>query len=206
MRGIFSICLAAVSLLVGCGPLVELPGQNGVAPVYYELTPSQDTLTAAGIPWTIYIEEPSMAQSLRRERIAVKPDRDRLEYLADAQWSDRVPDLIRRFVAESLESSGHVNAIAAESLDLPTEYRLRMDVRDFEAAYYPDPQRPDVNIRFAVMLVRTAPVEIVASQTFSTSVAARDGEAVSVVAAFNQAMNRVTQDMAGWIAGLKAGS
>ncbi len=201
------ISLALLFALAGCGPLVEFPGQGEEAPVYYELTPDRRLVVKnAEIPWMVFIEEPSMAQSLRRERIAVKPEADRLEYLAGAQWSDRAPDMIRRFVVESLENSGLVTAVGAESLDLPTEYRLRMDVRDFEAVFYPDPARPKINIRFAVMLIRTAPVEIIDTRTFQTSVSADNNNADAIVSAFNRSMNSIMGDVTDWIGALQNAS
>lgn len=191
--GLLSAALAA------CGPIVELPG-GGPPPSVYELDPLARLET--GLPAsdvTVLVEEPGISGSLRVDRIAIKPSANRVEYFAASKWADRTPLLIHNHILQSLETAGAFRVIGFSSIDLPSDYRLKLDVRDFQAeeagagAY-------DVKVRILARLITQGPVRIIAEKSFSSNLQAPGAGTESVVATFNEALDDVVRDMARWLA------
>ena len=195
-----TLTAAALALVsAGCGPLVELPG-GGPAPSIYELRALDSfpgSLTASSA--VVMIDEPNMPGGLRVDRIAIKPTANRVEYMPASRWSDRTAHLIHDHILQSLENAGAFRVIGSSAIDLPSDYRLKLDVRDFQAELDGSPG-PDVKVEILAKLVTQGPVRIVGEKRFSARRAASDGTTDSVVQAFNRAMNEAVGDMAVWIA------
>lgn len=194
----FVACLLSV-LIVACGPIVELPG-GGPPPSVYELDPVERLGTDLAVSdVTVLVEEPGISGSLRVDRIAIKPSANRVEYFAASKWADRTPLLIHNHILQSLETAGAFRVIGFASIDLPSDYRLKLDVRDFQAeevgagAY-------DVKVRVLARLITQGPVRIIAEKSFASDLRAAGAGTESVVATFNEALDDVVRDMASWLA------
>lgn len=185
--------------LVACGPIVELPG-GGPPPSVYELEPVAlpgEDLAVADV--TVLIEEPGISGSLRVDRIAIKPSANRVAYFAASKWADRTPLLIHNHILQSLETAGAFRVIGFAAIELPSDYRLKLDVRNFQAeetgaGVY------DVKVRILARLITQGPVRIIAEKSFSSDLRAPGAGTESVVATFNEGLDEVVRDMARWLA------
>lgn len=191
--------LVPALLLAGCGSLVDLPG-GGEPPALYELRASDGPASsAAARNWILFVEEPSVPGALRTDQITVRLDERRLEYLAGTRWSDRTPQLIARYLEESIENSGLATVVGADTVEIAGDYRLKIDIRDFSADVS-NGGLAQVNVRFGALVLRSAPAEIVSRRQFEASATAGGREAGAIIAAFNDALDQATSGVLLWLA------
>lgn len=202
MKSAFSprfLILIPALLLIGCSSIIDLPG-GGEPPALYELQAYDGP--AGGVTernWVLFVEEPSVPGTLRTDQITVRLGARRLEYLAGARWSDRTPQLIGRYLEESVENSGLAAVVGAGTVEIAGDYRLKIDIRDFSADVGGGGMA-QVNVRFGALVLRSAPAEIISRRQFKASAAARGRKADAIIAAFNDALDQATGELLSWLA------
>ncbi|MBK5909981.1 hypothetical protein CCR85_00540 [Rhodothalassium salexigens] len=190
--------LAGLIVLAGCNPLVELPGQ-GQPPDFYRLSPpgkdnGQSTVARARV---VLVETPSVPGDLAGSDIAVRASDNRINFVDSARWTDRTPDLLRRYLVSALRRAGPIKGIdGREDIDIQADYRLRIDVERFYAELHDSPR---VDIRLTATLLRNGPVVLLADRVFSAERAADSKRAGAIVDAFDGAMDRITTDLEAWL-------
>lgn len=198
---VFLKSFAAVAILIvgGCSSLIDL--SSGPAPAHYVLNPMDKfpAMEAAMPPVTILVDEPGVPGGLRSERIPVRTSDNEIAFFGGARWADRVPLLIHNYVLESLENSGRVTVVGYTEIEIPSDYRLKLDLRDFHADFRTSTDRGEAVVRLKARLVRQGPVEIVAEETFEASVGFSGNQAAGAVSAFDDAMAEVTTDLVLWL-------
>lgn len=193
--------LLVMLLIAACGPLVEFPG-GGEAPRLFQLNPASDLRsagTAADV--TIMVEEPTVPGGISSDLIAVRTGDHEIKYLAGARWTDRTSQLISRYVIESMESSGLISVIGVESLDLPNDFRLKLNIQEFSAVAGVTENAPirNVEVKVSATVVRSMPVYIIATRSFSGSANTTSEDPADIVAAMNEAADSVMVDMFAWV-------
>lgn len=194
---------ATISLMLAaaCGPIVDL-SEQGKAPRLFQLNPASGLVPGATpLELTILVERPTVPGSLSSDFIAVRTGEHEVKYLSGARWSDRAGALLTNYVIESIEMSGIVGVIGVESLDLPNDYRLKLDVQEFSAIVEGRRDQPieRVHVKISATVVRSKPVEILAARSFSSSTAVGSNDPERVVAALNGAADRVLGDLVAWM-------
>lgn len=199
MKSLFGLSLViAVLGLSGCSSLVKL-GPDGPAPAIYTLEP----LSRQGAPKTdapvLFVEEPQVSGALDSLRIAVKRSPVRYEYLPNARWEERTTRLIQRHVARSLDNRTGLNAVGDVNIDLPLLYRLRLDVRKFEATADDAGNLLSVDIAWVATLMDAMSSRVLATQPFKATDRPQSTIVPDAIAhAYNRAMNQIVGDMADW--------
>jgi cholesterol transport system auxiliary component len=146
----------------------------------------------------LIIDAPYAPEGLELRRIAIVRATNGLDYLADGDWSDRTPAMVRAVLVEAFENSRAVAAVGPDSLDLRADFEIDGDLRHFEAIYDSPTQPPTVSVALAVKLVKIPEHKIVAQ----TLIAAREPAAANttpqIVAAFNAALGSVAKQVVTW--------
>ncbi len=195
--------LAVLLVLSGCGAL--LPG-SGPPPKLYRLTPkSTFDVNVPSVDWQLVISPPAAQGAIDTTRIALAPSATRIEYYADAGWTDRMPLMLQALVLESFENSGKIVAVGRRAIGLRSDYELRTDVREFQAEYYSHPGQPQscaatptcIDVIINAKLIYTPQRTIVATRDFAGYAASQD-DLVSIVEAFDEALGTVLKDLVGW--------
>ena len=83
----------------------------------------------------IVVDAPYAPEGLERARIAVVRATNAIDYLADGDWADRTPNMVRAVLVEAFENSKAVAAVGPDSLDLRADFEIEGDLRHFEAVY-----------------------------------------------------------------------
>ncbi|MBV9551705.1 MAG: membrane integrity-associated transporter subunit PqiC, partial [Alphaproteobacteria bacterium] len=150
----------------------------------------------------IVVDAPYAPEGLELRRIAVVRAANGLDYLADGDWADRTPAMIRAVLVEAFENSRAVAAVGPDTLDLRADYEIEGDLRHFEAVYdSPDPRTagsPTVSVGLAVKLVKLPERKIVAQTLLSARQAASANETPQIVAAFNEATANLARQVVQW--------
>lgn len=192
------ILVAGSSLLVlsGCGSLLgpsNAPGQM------YVLAPSLPaSASATRMPWQLTVAKAETSQSLATDRIAIRRGAV-MDYYADAQWSDAVPQLLQNLFVEALEKSGASMSVASDVAGIRADYILQTEVHSFEARYDNGDAAPMIVVDLTVKLMASRSAEILAAREFHQEQPATANSIAAAVAAFDQAVTAVIAEIVPWV-------
>jgi cholesterol transport system auxiliary component len=191
------ILLAASSLtLAGCGSLHLLEPENAPGKIYV-LAPNLPQVSGVSRPaWQIAVATPEASQSLATDRIAIRRQEE-LDYYADAQWTDSVPQLLQTLAVEALEKNG-ITA-ATDVAGIRADYILDSEIRSFEARYDQADAAPTIVIDMTVKLMNARTAAIVASQEFHQEQPASANSVPAAVAGFDQAVASLLEQVVPWV-------
>ncbi len=185
---------AFLGLAAGCTRLF-----SGPAPKLYRVT------AAAGFPpdlphraGQLLIEMPQAAGGLDTRRIALSRSPVSLDYFADAEWTERVPQLVQTALVDSFENSGAVAVLGRDSAGLRADFLLRSEIRRFEADYGTAAGPPVARVAIVVRLVRLPAGAIIADTLFAARVPAQANTMPDIVAAYDAALGQVLKRIVLW--------
>ncbi len=193
------IGLVVVAALGACGPLIELPN-SGPAPDIYNLTARTSAL-AAGTDKMLLIEDPTARGGLDLKLIARRSAPTELQYFDGARWAERTTTMVQAIVAESFETSGQRVTRARGGAVVPSRFELQLDIRDFQAEYYGGDSVPRIHVSLALNIVQLGPLKMIDSIVIDETVYAQGADMRSIIAAFDDALHAVIEDMVEWTTG-----
>jgi cholesterol transport system auxiliary component len=141
---------------------------------------------------------PYAPNAINTARIAMSRSPTSLDYLADGEWTDRVPALVQTALIEAFENSKVFKAVGPDSLDLRSDFVIQGDLRHFEAIYDSASAPPTVSISLAVKLVKVPEQKILAETLISARQPADANATPDIVLAFNAAMASVAKQVVAW--------
>jgi len=204
--------IAAALISVGaCSSIV--PGADRDPPRLYDLSPK--STFAKNIPrvrWQLVVEPPIAAAGLSSARIALKRHLLRLEYYAQAAWTDTTPTMIQTLIIESFENSRKIISVGRTSAGLRSDFVLQTSLREFQAEYSnvgltkkamekaesKTAVGPTVRVSINAKLVKMPERTIIASRTFEHLVIAESNGMEAIVAAFDDALGKALKRIVQW--------
>lgn len=122
--------LGAAAALAGCA---ALPG-FGPGPLdTYELTAPEPSTSGRKLARRqVLVAEPTALKALDSENIVIRGSATSLQYLAGAQWSDRLPKIVQSKLAEAYQSSGRLGGVGLPGQGLAVDYQIVTEIRAFE--------------------------------------------------------------------------
>lgn len=183
------------ALLAGCS---ILGGEKQPNTIY--VTNLQPAVEAAwpSVPWQLSLSRPEAARSVDTLRIAVRPLPHEMQYYKNAAWAKLPSDQIQETVQRALEASQRLPAVARQGSGIAADYKLVMDIRRFDSDYAGG-TTPSAVVEVSTSLLHASDNIVVASRVFRQAVPATATDVPSVVRAFEQALNQLGHDMAGWV-------
>jgi len=198
------LTLISRRLLLAGVPGLALAGCSGLlgpseAPKLYVLKPKLAVAGAdAKVPWALSIASPDANAGLDSERIAIVRPPARLDYYADAAWSDRLPALLQDVLLEAFEASGRIDAVSRDTNGAHADYILAVDVRDFEARYDQPDGAPVAVVRLDVKLLSALKRDIVARFDAAEEVPATQNSVDAAVEALDAALTNALTKIVAW--------
>ncbi|HMA48626.1 MAG TPA: ABC-type transport auxiliary lipoprotein family protein [Magnetospirillaceae bacterium] len=179
--------IGALAPLAGC----SLPGSGG-PPRKFSLRP-QAPIEASGPSWALGIDAPKALKGLDSERIAYRAGAFELQYYADADWIDLAPEMVQMVLVRSFQNRTRLAVSGRGVGGAPPDFLLTSLLQDFQA---------DGGRGAQVTLVATlSPANrrrVVRTKTFEANARSTDDRIDSVVAAFDEALARITNDLIAW--------
>jgi cholesterol transport system auxiliary component len=127
----FLLLGGASMALAGCGDLLGPPP----SPPIYVLEAPAPLQPMARLLWSVSVMRPTAPSALSTERIPlIQPDLT-LDYYANADLPDAIPDLVQSALVAAFEKSGAPTNVAREADALHADYDLFLDIKDFELIY-----------------------------------------------------------------------
>jgi len=199
LRPLRHATLAVMMLtLAGCAKMFTEPPRP-----LFQLTSA--TGFSGSLPHTnaqLVVVAPYAPEGLELRRIAVIRSANGIDYLADGDWADRTPAMVRAVLVEAFENSKAVAGVGPDTLDLRADFEIDGDLRHFEAVYdSPDAKAaaaPTVWVALAVKLVKVPEQKILAETLISAREPAAANATPSIVLAFNTAMASVAKQVVAW--------
>lgn len=188
--------LAALLTLSGCSSIL---GEKPKTPtVQYAPDPRvQADPSWPNANWQLSVSAPNAARMIDSLRIAVRPSGNEIQVYKGAAWAKLPSSMIEDALLRTLEDSGKIAAVARQGAGIAAEYKLVLDVRRFESDYDGNAM-PSAVIEINAKLMHNADQKVVASRTFLQSSPAASVEVPAVVNAFEQSMQTVVTQIAGW--------
>ena len=150
------------------------------------------------VEWQLAIAKPTATRLLDSPRIAVRPIPGELQVYRGASWAMPATDMLQDAVQRTLEDSGRIPAVASADAGILGDYKLVMDLRRFDADYAGG-ALPEAVVEVNAKLVNNRGQHVVASRTFLQQRPADGVDVARVAAAFEQALQAATADIAGWV-------
>jgi cholesterol transport system auxiliary component len=197
-RGIarWIVLAATASLLAGCTLLAAAEEQTDL----YQATPkSTFEPDMPTVLWQLAVDIPAAAANLNTGRIAIAQSPTSYDYYTKTAWTDRAPLMVQTRIVDSFENSHKIVAVSRESIGLRANYLLQPDLRNFEAMYYYEKDKPPIaHVRMVAKLVRLPDRQIIGVAIFERCVRARGDKIPKVVEAFDQALGSVLKRLVAW--------
>lgn len=184
---------AAALALGGCENLIGPPQ----APRIYRLDPAfPPAVPGAMVKWQLAVARPETMHTLDSQRIALARGAT-MDYYADAEWNDSVPQLVQSLLVEAFEKSGRITAVSPESADIRADYLLVTDIRDFEARYDDPNGAPVAMIDIEAKILDTRGKVLTSLDARKTAQASANS-VPAVVAAFDAALGNALAQIVAW--------
>lgn len=200
-----------VAVAVSIAGLLALPGCISVLPeaeptTIYRLqsgladaAPAELRENAA----VVIVERPIAPRALAGDRLALRMADGRLAYMDGANWISPAPVMLHDLLFDALQA-GEPSLVPARADDgAAGDYRLRVEMRRFEAAYAGgDNAAPQAEVVLTARLIDTDARRILAAHTVRESRMAATNRQGDIVAAFSEASTGAARALAAWSASI----
>ena len=154
----------AITRLSALGLAACLAACSSPPPPSYDLAASIAPSARAGaLDGALEIADPTAGDNLDSDRIVIRTGPDTLAYLGNAQWSDRLPALLR---ARSNAAVMRARSIVAPGM--VSDHQLAVDIRRFEV----DVSTHEARIELSARIVSGRNGRVKATRLFSARAAA----------------------------------
>ncbi|MAY63030.1 MAG: ABC transporter [Rhizobiales bacterium] len=185
------VTVMGLVLLSGCGSVLG----TKTPPDTYALTGTPEVEGRASPRRQILIAEPIALKALDSEQIVIKPTPSSIQYLADSQWSDRLPKIVQAKLIQAFENSGRVGGVGRPGEGLAIDYQISTSIRSFEVRVQGG-KTAVVEISAKVINDRNGSVRD--QQVFRSTSPVRGSSNEAYVEALDRAFDNVTADLVRW--------
>ena len=192
--------VAALALLTGCGPLVQVGG-NVPAPdallVLRADAPRPEWAGPTALGDTLAVAVPDVPAELQTLRLPVQVSAATLQYLAGASWSEQPGRQFQRLLADTIAGAG-VAVIDSRGGTVPAARALTGHLREFGLDVR---GAAVVRVRYDAQLAGPRGAGTVALRSFVAEEKVDSQQPAVVAAALNRAANRLAGEVAVWVKG-----
>lgn len=185
---------AAVALALGL-----LLSACAAAPVpTYNLTAPSAFSAGGGGSGQLVVVAPTALAVLDTDKIVVEPGGGQVTYLADAQWSDRLPALLQARMIQAFENGSKLKRVARPGDGVNADYQLVTDIRAFGLRI--TPEGPVAIVELSAKLIGNQSGRILAAQIFKAGVPAAGTSGEAATRALDEATDKVLVALVRWAA------
>ena len=183
--------MLVAGLLAGCS--------SSIPPDTFELSAPVNVPVKGATRAQILIPEPTAIKTLANDKIVVKTAPYAVEYLAQSQWTDRLPRMVQLRLLQAFENTGRIGAVGVPGQGLAIDYQLVMEIRRFEIdAEGGATARVDISVK--ALNDRNGSVK--RTRIFSASAPVTGSGNGAYVSALNNAFDQISREIVVWTLGL----
>ncbi len=193
-----AVLALALALIPGCGAISAL-SDSAASLDAYTLSPLPASANPASGRRHLIVELPTSSGALATDRILIKPVPFQAQYLPGGRWTEPAPALMQTLLVASFQNVGGFRLVGRTGAGLMPDYTLMTELQEFQA----EPSGPEtepltIRIGANMTLIRESDRRIIASRRFSASVTVASDATPDLVAGFDQALQRILQDVVQW--------
>lgn len=174
-------------ILTGCGTAAK----NDT----YDLSAPTTGTGPAAKRSQILVQQPTALQALNSEQVVIRVSPSEIQYLAKAQWSDKLPRMVQAKLVEAYENSGRLGGVGVPGQGLAIDYQVVTDIRSFEISAVGG-NRAVVEISAKILNDRNGSVR--AQKVFAQSVPTGGSSNEAFVKALDRAFTTVSGEIVNW--------
>lgn len=80
----------------------------------------------------ILVPEPTALKALDSDQVVIRLSGSEIQYLADSQWSDRLPKMVQSKLVQAFENTGKIGGVGKPGEGLAIDFQVITDIRSFE--------------------------------------------------------------------------
>lgn len=185
------VAIAMLSVLTGCA------GGLGKAspPDTYALSSAPEVPGERSRNRQILINEPTALKALDSEQIVIRPTPSSLQYLANSQWSDRLPKVVQDKMVQAFENSGRVGGVGRPGDGLAIDFKILTAIRAFEIKA--DTGESAV-VELSAKLLNDRNGVVLASKVFRATAPVSGSGNAAYVQSLDRAFEEVVRDLVNW--------
>lgn len=176
-----------LALLSGCG--------TASVPDTYDLSAMATDTTAPARNRQVLVTEPTAVKALDSDQIVVRLSGSEIQYLAKAQWADRLPRLVQARLVQALENTGKLAGVGKPGEGLAIDDQIVTDIRAFEIV---GGSGAVARVELSVKLLNDRNGAIRAQRTFHADTPAGSGNS-AFVKALDRSFAKVSGDIVAWV-------
>jgi ABC-type uncharacterized transport system auxiliary subunit len=181
---------ACALLLAGCFGSLQ---RNSPEPAIYALTPPAAE-TGAALAVDLLILQPAMAPELATGKIATRWPGNRIDYYANASWSDELGLVAQSAIVAAVRGTGRLRSVEADPGYFRPTHVLGVEISRLDADYTSGPL-PVARVELTATVARYQEREPLASWTATAEQPAAANTLSAVTAALDAAFGRAAGDI-----------
>ncbi len=142
----------------------------------------------------LLVAEPTALKALDSENIVVRLSSSEVQYLANSQWSDRLPRMVQSKLVEAFQDTGRLGGVGRPGQGLAIDYQVVTDIRAFEV----DTKNNVANIEISVQLLNDRNGTVRAQDVFRASARVSGTGNANFVKALDSAFAAASREIVAW--------
>ncbi len=142
----------------------------------------------------ILIPQPTALGALDREQIVVRVTASQIQYLAKAQWSDKLSRMVQSKFVTAFENSREVGGVGVPGQGLAIDYQVVTDIRSFEI----DVTQHVAVVEISAKILNDRNGTIIAQNVFRRTSPLGGAGNEDYIRALDRAFALVTSDIVAW--------
>jgi len=161
------------------------------------ITTTDSKPQTAKLNWSLRINTPHASKHLDSLRIVVMPTSNQINNYQGVRWSERAPILLRDRILDTFQRNDHIKIITSDNTSFNVDAELTSDLHAFQSEYYNG--KPEVRIQIDMYLLENKNQRVLASHRFEVLIASKNADIQSVMQAFGQASDNLSNEIVSWI-------
>ena len=191
-----TLTLFAASLPVVLAGGCQLPG-SGPAPRRVRLSPATEfPPNMPSVAWSLIVKEPDATLSLNTAKIAIG-SREDVKYVSNGEWASRAPEMVMELLTESFKNSNMILTVGDRRARIRPDFNLELRLTKFHIESTAD-DAGTIRVALDATLVQHPRRNPVASSSFESSAAAEPLSLDNIVAAFDESLHDVMEQIVEW--------
>lgn len=146
----------------------------------------------------LLIATPNALKNLDNQDIIIKAGEGSIAALNNAQWNDRLPELIQMRLIQLVNDTKILRGAAKRGEDISANYILWLDIHDFEIEIM-NTLKQTAYINISAKLVDERTGIILANQTFRNRIPLKATHNIDYIKSLNLAFNYLAQSLVQWL-------
>lgn|SRR5690554_6164404 len=187
--------VALFTALLGLGACTVLPESEALSVYQFPSPPAGSASSEPRLPLSLRVNTPQAGYAFSGPRIMVVTADNQLQSYKGVRWSDPSPQLLREYLAVSLQRSGALSSVTTDEHALHADVHLDTNLRRFQLN---TDDTPRIVIELDARLVNPESRRIYVNHSFLVQQPVTSTQITDVVQGYGQATEELTRQLLAW--------